>query len=155
MCTAINLTGATIFTVGALFVAMILYLYVDTLRYIIKNAPPMVKTHSAFILSVYPVSGRRPNSAHNVTHLTVFLVTRCTRRRLRETFIRWGFLRPVVFISHTEKQFENTPRTVAPHPPPYPKKTSLLYSQSRDSNDFSVEKHTYLDRWWLSRIFVA
>lgn len=55
--TAINLTGVTIFTVGAVFVAIILYLYVDTLRYIIKNAPPMVKTHSAFILSVYPVSG--------------------------------------------------------------------------------------------------
>lgn len=55
--TAINLTGVTIFTLGAVFVGLILYLYVDTLRYIIKNAPPMVKTHSAFILSVYPVSG--------------------------------------------------------------------------------------------------
>ncbi|XP_022183380.1 organic solute transporter alpha-like protein [Myzus persicae] len=53
--TAINLTGVTIFTVGAVIVVMILYLYVDTLRCIIKNAPPMVKTHSAFILSVYPV----------------------------------------------------------------------------------------------------
>jgi len=53
---AINLTGVTIFTVGAVIVIMILYLYVDTLRCIIKNAPPMVKTHSAFILSVYPVS---------------------------------------------------------------------------------------------------
>ncbi|XP_050441540.1 organic solute transporter alpha-like protein [Adelges cooleyi] len=53
--TAINLAGVTIFTLGAICVIIILYLYVDTLRYIIKNASPMVKTHSAFILSVYPV----------------------------------------------------------------------------------------------------
>ncbi|XP_050523349.1 uncharacterized protein LOC126895477 isoform X2 [Daktulosphaira vitifoliae] len=53
--TAINLIGVTIFTLGAIFVFVILYLYIDTLKYIMKNSPPMVKTHSAFILSVYPV----------------------------------------------------------------------------------------------------
>jgi organic solute transporter subunit alpha len=54
--TAINVLGITLFTVGGASVLFILLLYADTLRHIMKNVPPVVKTHSAFVLSVYPVS---------------------------------------------------------------------------------------------------
>jgi organic solute transporter subunit alpha len=53
---AINVLGVTLFTVGGASVLLILLLYADTLHHIMKNAPPLVKTHSAFVLSVYPVS---------------------------------------------------------------------------------------------------
>jgi hypothetical protein len=56
--TAINVLGITLFTVGGASVLFILLLYADTLRHIMKNVPPVVKTHSAFVLSVYPVSDR-------------------------------------------------------------------------------------------------
>nr|CAD7198642.1 unnamed protein product [Timema douglasi] len=52
---AINVAGITLFTMGGAAVVLILLLYVDTLRHIMRNAPPLVKTHSAFVLSVYPV----------------------------------------------------------------------------------------------------
>jgi Domain of unknown function. len=52
---AINVLGITLFTVGGASVLFILLMYIDTLRHIMKNAPPLVKTHSAFVLSVYPV----------------------------------------------------------------------------------------------------
>jgi organic solute transporter subunit alpha len=54
--TAINVLGITLFTVGGASVLFILLLYADALRHIMKNVPPVVKTHSAFVLSVYPVS---------------------------------------------------------------------------------------------------
>jgi organic solute transporter subunit alpha len=54
--TAINVLGITLFTVGGASVLFILLLYADTLWHIMKNASPLVKTHSAFVLSVYPVS---------------------------------------------------------------------------------------------------
>nr|CAD7457143.1 unnamed protein product [Timema tahoe] len=50
----INVAGITLFTMGGAAVVLILLLYVDTLRHIMRNAPPLVKTHSAFVLSVYP-----------------------------------------------------------------------------------------------------
>jgi hypothetical protein len=53
---AINVLGVTLFTVGGASVLLILLLYADTLHHIMKNAPPLVKTHSAFVLSVYPAS---------------------------------------------------------------------------------------------------
>ena len=53
---AINLVGITIFTLGALAVLVILYMYIDTLKHVMKYAPPLAKAHSAFVLSVYPVS---------------------------------------------------------------------------------------------------
>lgn len=58
---AINLIGVTIFTLGALAVLLILYMYVDTLRHITKHAPPLAKANSAFVISVYPVSETRDN----------------------------------------------------------------------------------------------
>jgi hypothetical protein len=54
--TAINVLGITLFTVGGASVLFILLMYADTLWHIMKNASPLVKTHSAFVLSVYPVS---------------------------------------------------------------------------------------------------
>jgi hypothetical protein len=53
---AINVLGVTLFTVGGASVLFILLLYLDTLHHIMKNASPLIKTHSAFVLSVYPVS---------------------------------------------------------------------------------------------------
>ncbi|KAL1455739.1 hypothetical protein WDU94_009810 [Cyamophila willieti] len=53
--TAINVPGITIFTLGGFAVILVLILYVDTLNYILKNAPSKAKTHTAFVLSVYPV----------------------------------------------------------------------------------------------------
>ena len=58
---AINVIGITIFTLGALAVLLILYMYVDTLRHITKHAPPLAKANSAFVISVYPVSETRDN----------------------------------------------------------------------------------------------
>ncbi|XP_067011568.2 organic solute transporter alpha-like protein [Anabrus simplex] len=52
---AINVAGITLFSCGAAGVVLILFLYIDTLRHIIRNAPSPVKTHSAFVLGVYPV----------------------------------------------------------------------------------------------------
>nr|CAD7574631.1 unnamed protein product [Timema californicum] len=54
----INVAGITLFTMGGAAVVLILLLYVDTLRHIMRNAPPLVKTHSAFVLSVYPLTQR-------------------------------------------------------------------------------------------------
>lgn len=56
MFAAINIVGVTILTLGALAVFFILYMYIDTVKHVIKYAPPLAKTHSAFVLSVYPVS---------------------------------------------------------------------------------------------------
>ncbi|XP_063217858.1 organic solute transporter alpha-like protein [Bacillus rossius redtenbacheri] len=53
--TAINVAGITLFTLGAAAVLFILFVYVDTLRHVMQKAPPLVKTHSAFVLGVYPV----------------------------------------------------------------------------------------------------
>ncbi|GLV35391.1 uncharacterized protein CBL_01459 [Carabus blaptoides fortunei] len=52
---AINVYGVALFTVGGAAVLIVLIMYIDTLRYIMKNSPPRVKTHSAFVLGVYPV----------------------------------------------------------------------------------------------------
>ena len=54
--TAINIAGVTIFTLGVLAVLVILFMYIDTMKHIMKYAPALVKTHSAFVLSVYPVN---------------------------------------------------------------------------------------------------
>lgn len=53
--TAINIPGITIFTLGGFIVIVVLILYVDTIKHVLKNAPPRTKTHTAFVLSVYPV----------------------------------------------------------------------------------------------------
>jgi hypothetical protein len=53
---AINIPGITIFTLGGFTVIIVLILYIDTLKHVLKNAPPRAKTHTAFVLSVYPVS---------------------------------------------------------------------------------------------------
>ncbi|KAK6642054.1 hypothetical protein RUM44_013777 [Polyplax serrata] len=52
---AFNILGVVLFTFGGLAVIITVLLFTDTLRHIIKNAPRAVKTHSAFVLSVYPV----------------------------------------------------------------------------------------------------
>ncbi|PSN40577.1 hypothetical protein C0J52_10779 [Blattella germanica] len=52
---AINVLGISLFTLGGAAVLFTLFLYIDTLRHIMRQAPPLVKTHSALVLSVYPV----------------------------------------------------------------------------------------------------
>ncbi|KAK5643107.1 hypothetical protein RI129_006952 [Pyrocoelia pectoralis] len=52
---AINIYGLLLLTVGVVAVILILYMFVDTLLYIIKNSPPRVKTYSASVIGVYPV----------------------------------------------------------------------------------------------------
>nr|XP_023022731.1 organic solute transporter alpha-like protein [Leptinotarsa decemlineata] len=47
--------GITLITAGTVPVLVVLALFVDTLFYIMKNASPRVKTHSAFVIGVYPV----------------------------------------------------------------------------------------------------
>jgi len=53
--TAFNEAGVALFSLGGMAVMIVLCTYVDTIRHIIKNAPPGTKTHSAFVVSVYPV----------------------------------------------------------------------------------------------------
>ncbi|XP_054262661.1 organic solute transporter alpha-like protein [Macrosteles quadrilineatus] len=53
--TAFNLWGVLLFTLGGLAVCIVLAAYCDTLRHVLRSSPPLVKTHSAIILSVYPV----------------------------------------------------------------------------------------------------
>ncbi|KAL0266775.1 UNVERIFIED_CONTAM: hypothetical protein PYX00_009229 [Menopon gallinae] len=53
--TAFNIAGVVLFSFGAIATILTLLAFGDTIRYIIKNAPSPVKTHSAFVLSVYPV----------------------------------------------------------------------------------------------------
>ncbi|KAB0799614.1 hypothetical protein PPYR_07494 [Photinus pyralis] len=52
---AINVYGIPLIAVGVLAVILILYMFIDTLLYIIKNSPPRVKTYSASVIGVYPV----------------------------------------------------------------------------------------------------
>ncbi|KAK4886247.1 hypothetical protein RN001_002518 [Aquatica leii] len=54
---AISWYGIALVTFGAFAVMVILYMFIDTLRYIMKNAPPRVKAHSAFVIGVYPIIG--------------------------------------------------------------------------------------------------
>ena len=61
MFVAINIAGVTIFSLGVLAVLMILYMYIDTMKHIMKYAPALAKTHSAFVLSVYPVRNNPPS----------------------------------------------------------------------------------------------
>ncbi|XP_049944031.1 organic solute transporter alpha-like protein [Schistocerca serialis cubense] len=53
--TAMNVVGMSLFSAGAMAVAATLLLYVDTLRHVIGRAPSAVKTHTALVLSIYPV----------------------------------------------------------------------------------------------------
>ncbi|XP_069669499.1 organic solute transporter alpha-like protein [Periplaneta americana] len=52
---AMNVLGVTLFAAGGAAVLLTLLLYADTLRHIMRRSPPLVKAHSAFVLSVYPV----------------------------------------------------------------------------------------------------
>ncbi|XP_077299958.1 organic solute transporter alpha-like protein [Arctopsyche grandis] len=54
---AINLYGVILFACGGIAVVIMLLLYLDTLRYVVKNASSGVKAHTAFVVSVYPVVG--------------------------------------------------------------------------------------------------
>ncbi|XP_039293319.1 uncharacterized protein LOC120353513, partial [Nilaparvata lugens] len=53
--TAFNIWGFVLFSMGGVAVTIIFASYIDTLKHVMKNAPPIVKTHSAFVVSVYPV----------------------------------------------------------------------------------------------------
>uniref|UniRef100_A0A069DYR0 Putative organic solute transporter alpha-like protein n=1 Tax=Panstrongylus megistus TaxID=65343 RepID=A0A069DYR0_9HEMI len=53
--TAFNALGFTLFSIGGLALLLVLILYIDTIRHIIKSAPTSAKGHSAFVISVYPV----------------------------------------------------------------------------------------------------
>ncbi|XP_044254197.1 organic solute transporter alpha-like protein [Tribolium madens] len=52
---ATNVYGVTLVTLGTLAVVLVLVMFIDTLRYIIKNSSSRVKTYSAFVIGVYPV----------------------------------------------------------------------------------------------------
>lgn len=52
---ATNVYGVTLVTLGTLAVTLVLIMYIDTLRYILKNSSSRVKAHSAFVVGVYPV----------------------------------------------------------------------------------------------------
>ncbi|XP_046383703.1 organic solute transporter subunit alpha [Ischnura elegans] len=52
---AINVAGVALFAVCGVAVLCVVLLYADTLKHILRKAPPEVKTNSAFVLSVYPV----------------------------------------------------------------------------------------------------
>ncbi|KAK9731226.1 Organic solute transporter Ostalpha [Popillia japonica] len=52
---AINIYGITLFSLGALAVLVILFMFLDTLKYIMKHSSPRVKTYSAFVIGVYPI----------------------------------------------------------------------------------------------------
>ncbi|KAJ8909853.1 hypothetical protein NQ315_013339 [Exocentrus adspersus] len=53
---ATNVYGITLVTVGTTSLVVVLALFIDTLRYIMKNSSPRVKAHSAFVIGVYPVT---------------------------------------------------------------------------------------------------
>lgn len=52
---ATNVYGITVVTVGTAAVALVLIMFIDTLRYIMQNSSSRVKAHSAFVIGVYPV----------------------------------------------------------------------------------------------------
>lgn len=53
---AINSLGETLFSAGALVVFLTLLVYADTLRRVLsRTLPAAAKTHTAFVISVYPV----------------------------------------------------------------------------------------------------
>ncbi|XP_065159141.1 organic solute transporter alpha-like protein isoform X1 [Atheta coriaria] len=52
---AINIYGITLLTLGGLAVILVLVIFIDTLKYIMKNSSSRVKAHSAFVIGVYPV----------------------------------------------------------------------------------------------------
>ncbi|KAJ8950662.1 hypothetical protein NQ314_007792 [Rhamnusium bicolor] len=53
---ATNVYGITLVTIGTMAMILVLALFIDTLRYIMKNSSPRVKAHSAFVIGVYPVT---------------------------------------------------------------------------------------------------
>ncbi|XP_014251223.1 organic solute transporter alpha-like protein [Cimex lectularius] len=53
--TAFNELGLALFTLGGIALLIVLSLYLDTVKHIIEKAPTGTKTHSVFIMSVYPV----------------------------------------------------------------------------------------------------
>uniref|UniRef100_A0A1B6CPT7 Organic solute transporter alpha-like protein n=1 Tax=Clastoptera arizonana TaxID=38151 RepID=A0A1B6CPT7_9HEMI len=55
--TAFNLYGVALFSLGGLALIIIVFACIDTLKHVLKYAPAGVKTHSAFIICVYPVVG--------------------------------------------------------------------------------------------------
>ncbi|XP_068908548.1 organic solute transporter alpha-like protein [Tenebrio molitor] len=53
--TATNVYGITLVSIGTVAVILILLMFIDALRYIMKNSSSRVKAHSAFVIGVYPV----------------------------------------------------------------------------------------------------
>ncbi|XP_044727555.1 organic solute transporter subunit alpha [Chrysoperla carnea] len=53
---AINIYGVGLFTIGGFIVVTILLFYVDIIKFIMQESKtPRVKTHTTFVISVYPV----------------------------------------------------------------------------------------------------
>ncbi|XP_017775721.1 PREDICTED: organic solute transporter alpha-like protein [Nicrophorus vespilloides] len=52
---ALSVYGITVITCGAIAVLLVLIIFIDTLKYIMKNSSPRVKAHSALVIGVYPV----------------------------------------------------------------------------------------------------
>lgn len=63
-----NVYGITVVTVGTGSLIVVLAIFLDTLRYIMKNSSSRVKAHSAFVIGVYPVSSN--------THLLLSLLSK-------------------------------------------------------------------------------
>ncbi|KAF6205018.1 hypothetical protein GE061_019185 [Apolygus lucorum] len=53
--TAFNELGLALFTLGGLAVLVVISLWIDTVRHVVKHAPTPSKAHTAFVISVYPV----------------------------------------------------------------------------------------------------
>ncbi|XP_046664578.1 organic solute transporter alpha-like protein [Homalodisca vitripennis] len=53
--TAFNIWGVLLFSLGGLAVCIVLVATYDVLKHVLSFSPPLSKTHSAVILSVYPV----------------------------------------------------------------------------------------------------
>ncbi|KAF5285343.1 hypothetical protein FQA39_LY04442 [Lamprigera yunnana] len=53
--TAISWYGILLVSYGVIALLLTLFMFVDTLRYIINYSPPRVKTLSAFVIGVYPI----------------------------------------------------------------------------------------------------
>ncbi|KAG8307947.1 hypothetical protein J6590_006925 [Homalodisca vitripennis] len=56
---AFNIWGVLLFSLGGLAVCIVLVATYDVLKHVLSFSPPLSKTHSAVILSVYPVSFTR------------------------------------------------------------------------------------------------
>jgi hypothetical protein len=51
-----TVTTAVVFTLGGMAVLIVFALFADTLRHILKHGVPGTKSHTVYVVSIYPVS---------------------------------------------------------------------------------------------------